>query len=259
MDKVMRTIMSVLGVICLFSIAHVLAGSKLLSPPQHYMSVQKEFVITLQAPVLVSGEEARVIWDHATNSKIDAIASSSLNPRLYPATNLFDFNFRSCWAIDGRIKSPAWILFHTVATSLIYNGLWASKTLFYANNRVKTARIIFYEIYSRKICDDDVNTPKSKRWSEDFLYGPYLIGAQTVVFPDHMRPISITIPYCPIPYDISYENDKLPEKKQANSGRLLCKLEIIDTYPGHTYNDTCITEIVGFRINPTMNTYRFGE
>jgi len=208
-----------------------------------YGKIQKRIVIKRGKPRIIKGKLADTIWD-LFQSKRAIIQSSSLHPEKYNARRVFDRNFSTCWAEGSRgFGKGDWVIFNSAAIFWIYNGMWRSKALFYANNRVRRMKISFYEIYARDYTSYDINLkPETTR---TVFTNVYLQSETVVELPDGMYPIEIDKQSDPIPFEISPDNKNLPDEKQANDGDLFCRLEILDVYRGTKYNDTCISEIVG--------------
>jgi len=220
-----------------------------------YEKMQKRIVIKPGKPRIIKGKLADTIWQ-LFQSKRGVIQSSSLHPEKYNASRLFDQNFSTCWAEGSKgFGRGDWVIFNSIAIFWIYNGMWRSKALFYANNRVRRMKISFYEIYARDYSTHNLTTMKFETTRTVFT-NVYLLSETVVELPDGMYPIEIDKQSDPIPFEISPDNKNLPDEKQANDGHLFCRLEILDVYPGSKYNDTCISEIVFGRFGPVLPEYK---
>jgi len=220
------------------------AGSR-----HRYKKIQKRIVIKPEKPRIVKGELADTIWQFATNQNIVTLQSSSLQPKKYDVRKLFDRNFSTCWAEGGKgFGRGDWVMFGLLEQTLwIYNGMWRSKALFYANNRVKKMKISFYQVYKRLSRSYD---PVSRQYKTKttFFKNVYLMSETVVELPDGMYPIEIYKEYGRLRFEVT--------KPIGATGfsplsfRPLCRLEILDVYPGTKYNDTCVTEIIrgGFHV-----------
>jgi len=208
-----------------------------------YEKKQKRIFIKAGKPRIIKGKLADTIWQFF-QSKRAIIQSSSLHPKKYNASRLFDKNFSTCWT-EGRkgFGRGEWVIFHSGAILWMYNGMWRSKALFYANNRVRKMKISFYKVYARSNSTYDFATKKFNRKVTIFT-NVYLLSETMVNLPDGMYPIEIHTGTPPIPFEISPDNKELPFEKWANDGYRFCRLEILDVYRGTKYNDTCISEIL---------------
>jgi len=209
-----------------------------------YGKIQKRIVIKPGKPRIIKGKLADTVW-RFMHSKHSILQSSSLQPEKYNALKIFDRNFSTCWAEGSKgFGKGDWVIFQSVARLWIYNGMWRSKALFYANNRVKKMKISFYGVFARDYSTHNPITMKFDTTRTVFT-NVYLLSETVVELPDGMYPIEIYAEHTPIPFEISPDNKKLPYEKWANDGYRFCRLEILDVYRGTKYNDTCISEIVG--------------
>jgi len=214
-----------------------------------YGKTQKRIVIKPGKPRIIKGKLADTIWQ-LLQSKRGVLQSSSLLPEKYNARKMFDQNFSTCWAEGSRgFGKGDWLLFRSIAILWFYNGMWRSKELFYANNRVKKMKISFYKVYARSNSTYDFTTKKFNRKTTVFT-NVYLLSETVVDLPDGIYPIEIHTGTPPIPFEISPDNKKLAYEKWANDGYRFCRLEILDVYRGTKYNDTCISEILFGRFRP---------
>jgi len=216
-----------------------------------YEKIQKRIVIKRGKPRIIKGKLADTIWK-LFQSKQSIIQSSSLHPEKYNARKIFDRNFSTCWAEGSKgFGQGEWVIFRSIAVFWLYNGMWRSKALFYANNRVRKMKISFYRVYARDYSTHNPITMKFDTTRTVFT-NVYLISETVVKLPDGMYPIEIDKVSEPIPFEISPDNKNLPFEKWANTSNLFCRLEILDVYRGSKYNDTCISEIVGGRFNALL-------
>jgi len=210
-----------------------------------YRKKQKRIVIKRGKPRIIKGNLADTIWQLASSKQRRILQSSSLHTEKYNALKMFDLNFSTCWAEGSRgFGQGDWVIFSSGAILWIYNGMWRSKELFYANNRVRKMKISFYGVFARS---RDVYDPVARKFKTErtLFKNVYLLSETVVALPDGMYPIEIDKVHDPIPFEISPDNKELPYEKKANSaGYLFCRLEILDVYPGSKYNDTCISEIL---------------
>jgi len=217
-----------------------------------YGKIQKRIVIKAGKPRIIKGELADTIWQLVKAKEIYLPQSSSLHPKKYNVLKIFDRNFSTCWAEGSRgFGRGDWVIFNSIAVFWLYNGMWRSKALFYANNRIKKMKLSFYEVYSKT---RRRYKPRTKEFETKRTYfkNVYLISETVVELPDGMYPVEIYKKHDPIPFEISPDNKNLPDEKQANDGNLFCRLEILDVYRGTKYNDTCISEIVFGRFNALL-------
>jgi len=213
-----------------------------------YEKIQKRIVIKRGKPRIIKGKLADTIWK-LFQSKQSIIQSSSLHPEKYNARKIFDRNFSTCWAEGSKgFGQGEWVMFHSFAVFWLYNGMWRSKALFYANNRIKKMKISFYDIYARSYSTHNLATMKFETTHTVFT-NVYLLSETVVNLPDGVSPVEIDKEHDPIPFEISPDNPEVPYEKRANDGYLFCRLEILDVYRGSKYNDTCISEIVGGRFD----------
>lgn len=107
----------------------------------------------------------------------------------------------------------------------IINGLAKSKRLFYANNRVKEAKL---ECYDAPIA--------SGQYRSTLIRDPILIGTFSFTFQDTMEPQTRYLNLHPKNYT--------PGDKSSMSDIfiIICKFTILDIYKGTKYNDTPISE-----------------
>jgi len=216
-----------------------------------YGKIQKRIVIKPGKPRIIKGKLADTIWQLAHSKEIYLPQSSSLHPKKYNALKIFDRNFSTCWAEGSKgFGKGDWVIFNSIAVFWIYNGMWRSKALFYANNRVKKMKISFYAIYARNYTSYDLNLKAET--TRTVFTNVYLVSDTVVNLPDGMYPIEIYAEDEPTPFEISPDNTKLPDEKQANDADYFCRLEILDVYRGTKYNDTCISEIVFGRFNALL-------
>ena len=215
-----------------------------------YGKKQKRIVIKTDKPRIIKGKLADTIWQLANSKQRKILQSSSLHSVKYNAFKMFDQNFSTCWAEGSKgFGKGDWVIFSSTAIFWIYNGMWRSKALFYANNRVRKMKLSFYGVFarSRDVYDSIAKRFKTKRI---LFKNVYLLSETVVNLPDGIYPIEIDKQHNPIPFEISPDNKELPYDKWANDGYLFCRLEILDVYPGTKYNDTCISEILFGRFRP---------
>jgi len=211
---------------------------------ERYRKKQKSIFIKAGKPGIIKGKIADTIWQLANSKQRRILQSSSLHPEKYNALKMFDLNFSTCWAEGSKgFGKGDWVIFSSGASFWIYNGMWRSKALFYANNRVKKMKISFYNVYARS---RDVYDSTARKFSikTTVFTNVYLLSETVVELPDGIYPIEIHTGTPPIPFEISPDNKKLAYEKWANDGYRFCRLEILDVYPGTKYNDTCISEIL---------------
>jgi len=224
-----------------------------------YRKKQKRIVIKRGKPKVIKGKLADTILQLVHSKQRRILQSSSLHPEKYNALKMFDLNFSTCWAEGSKgFGKGDWVIFSSIAILWMYNGMWRSKALFYANNRVKKMKISFYEIYARST---DTYDPIARKFKTErtLFKNVYLLSETVVNLPDGMYPIEIDKEHDPIPFEISPDNEELPDEKKANSsGYLFCRLEILDVYRGTKYNDTCISEIVFGTFRPPISP-EFGQ
>ena len=105
----------------------------------------------------------------------------------------------------------------------IKNGLFSNKNLYYANNRLKSAKLELYE------CDVLYGQDKIRLRNK-----PILNMTMKLDFEDEMVEQQ---------FDIIIEKPKLKIKEESQLFFYFGKLIITDVYKGSKYNDTCISEI----------------
>ena len=155
-------------------------------------------------------------------------ASSQLGEKYSPEKGN-DGKVNTCWA-EGKPGSGIgeWILFYQYELYLdfhLYNGLWASKELYYANNRIKKAEVTVYRVYGKK---DGV-------FSE-----PCIVSRKVVELEDKIWPTNFLRKYKGINQEQWYKKYK-KFKHQFFYNFIVIK--ILDVYRGTKYDDTCISEL----------------
>jgi len=109
------------------------------------------------------------------------------------------------------------------STLMIKNGLFTNKNLYYANNRLKSAKLEIYE------CDVLYGQDKMRLRNK-----PVLNMSMKLDFEDEMVEQQ---------FDIVIEKPKPQVKAESHSYFYFGKLIITEIYKGSKYNDTCISEI----------------
>jgi len=220
---------------------------------EKYRKKQKSIFIKAGKPRKIKGKLADSILQLVHSKQRRILQSSSLHPEKYNASRIFDQNFSTCWAEGSRgFGRGDWVIFRSIAIFWIYNGMWRSKDLFYANNRVKKMKISFYNVYARSRDVYDSTARKYTKTETTVFTNVYLLSETLVQLPDGMYPIEILTGTPPIPFEISPDNKELAYEKWANDGYRFCRLEILDVYPGTKYNDACISEIVFGTFDPNL-------
>jgi len=155
-------------------------------------------------------------------------ASSQLGEK-YSPDKVADSKYNTCWA-EGK-PGPGtgeWILFFHPELDLhfsLYNGVWASKALYYANNRIKKAEITVYNI----------------RGNKDKTFGePYIFCRKVVTLHDKIWPTIFFLKYT----GMNKESWKKRYKKfKYQFSYKFIVIKILDVYRGTKYNDTCISQL----------------
>ena len=155
-------------------------------------------------------------------------ASSELGKK-YSTVNARDSKYRTCWA-EGKPGSGIgeWILFYQYELHLqfsLYNGLWASKELYYANNRIKKAEVTVYKIRGNK----------DKTFDE-----PYIFCKKVVTLQDKIWPTNFLLEYSMINRKLGVNRFNKFKHKFSYT---FVVIKILDVYRGTKYDDTCISEL----------------
>lgn len=205
-------------------------------PPFNHDEVMN-IQLTCFTPRLANDDVAREIKKNSEPSKPPFYGypkvSASLSPE-YSEQMLIDRKKETCWAYRG-VKG--FVVFYQSGKFDVLNGLWASKQLYLANNRVKEIRIRGYAMIDRD-CLSSIR---------EIIGGPYIFLDQRCVLPDVMTPLSF---HC--------ENNPKLANFQGKDGMpavMPClnytiyyyyRIDIESVYPGSMYDDTCIS-LIGSR------------
>ncbi|HOU85494.1 MAG TPA: hypothetical protein PLA54_07480 [Spirochaetota bacterium] len=109
------------------------------------------------------------------------------------------------------------------STIKIKNGLFTNKSLYYANNRLKSAKLEIYEC--------------------DVLYGQDAIRLRNKPVLNMTMKLDFDDEMVEQQFDIIIEKPKPQVKAESHQYFYFGKLIITDIYKGSKYNDTCISEI----------------
>jgi len=159
----------------------------------------------------------------------DFIKASSQLGEKYSPDKIADGKYNTFWA-EGKSGSGTgeWILFFQPQLDLhffIYNGVWASKALYYANNRIKRAEITVYKIRGNK----------DKTFDE-----PYIFCKKVVTLHDKIWPTIFFIKYTGLNRKAGTNRYNKFKHKFTYT---FVVLKILDVYKGTKYDDTCISEL----------------
>jgi len=158
------------------------------------------------------------------HSNMYTVTASSAQTK-YPVSNLIDMNLETAWVSKGV---GGWVEFtfkepiHGLAGYILANGYQKSETTYTQNNRIKVLKM---EI--KQSGKDWIDSYSGKREFQDEPYTP-------AYFENLMRHSEY------FDFFDSYGYEDAIEK---------IRFTIEEVYPGTKYDDTCISEIILFKIN----------
>jgi len=167
-----------------------------------------------------------LILGHRMPDNLYTVKASSEQAK-YPLSNLMDMNLETAWVpvrgvgewIEFTFKKPV----HDLAGYAMLNGYWKNKDTYYQNNRIKKLKV---EIkYPGKDWED------IEDWQDEYEDN---FSEEPVYFENMFH----HTPYVDFCYSL---NKNLPVEK--------VRFTILELYPGTKYDDTCISEIMLFKMH----------
>lgn len=185
-----------------------------------YVSTNDENVSLMSNVLLTNIRDSPIVF---VSSKISS---------MYDEQKLIDQRRDTCWAFRGE---QAWVMIGgALPTLYMLNGLWASRNLYYANNRVREVRYRRYSIF------------KLKRETE--IKKLFFLCADSIVeIPDNMNPVCFNFNDGGNNYKVLKQITEYRKAGYSVGFYYFHRLDVISVYRGSTYDDTCISYLGDYK------------